>query len=333
MGLAAPRCLRPRPPAQGCRRRPAPRGLVPGLLAPILLAWPARGQAAWPAAAIAQAITVQVLAPVPSSGTLIKREGDRYTVLTAWHGLEMVQPGEAIDVQAPDGQVYALAERPRRLDPGLDLGLLVFTSRRSYRVARPVDGAMASPGVPVIVAGFPLPTATITVRTFRLREGRIEGLLSAATAQQGYRLLYNVVGSTLPGMSGGPVLRADGGLLGIHGRAELSSTGTDQESVALRSGTSLGIPIDAVLAERLGLRLETAPPPASAAVSPAPPAAVAPVTVRERVVIREPVVIQEPVREPGDLGAPCISYLYSTLGFGSVPLRCQREVETLNRFR
>lgn len=300
------------------------------LASPTLELGAVQAQAGPPAATVAQAITVQVLGPVPSSGTLVKREGDRYTVLTAWHGLEAVQPGETVEVQTADGQVHGLAERPRRLDPALDLGLLTFETRRPYRVARLAEGAQAAPGLPIYVAGFPLATATITARTFRLREGRIEGLLPEPAAQQGYRLLYNVIGSTLPGMSGGPVLRADGLLLGIHGRAELSTTATDQEEVRIRSGTSLGMPVDRRLAARLALRLEAGTPQRP---DPQPEPRPEPVVIREPVVVREAVVIREPMREPGDLGAPCVSYLYSSGLFGGIPLRCQREVEILNRLR
>lgn len=275
-----------------------------------------------PAASTAVAITVQILGPVPSSGTLVKQDDDRYTVLTAWHGLASVRPGEELQVQTADGQLHGLIEPPRRLEPGVDLGVLVFRSRQPYRLARLAAVGLAAPGQAVFVAGFPLATATIAMRTFRLREGRIEGVLPPQAAQQGYRLLYNVIGSTLPGMSGGPVVRADGLVVGIHGRAEVSASPTAQEDVWIKSGTSLAIPFDGRLAERLALRLVTEVPT---------PGAQPAEQVRERVVIREQVLIREPQREPGDLGAPCISYLYS--GPFGIPSRCQREVEMLNRLR
>jgi hypothetical protein len=135
-------------------------------------------------------------------------------------------------------------------------------------------------------------------------------------------------------MSGGPVLRADGLVVGIHGRAELSASPTAQEDVLIKSGTSLAIPFESRLAERLALRLVTevaTPRPQPAEPDRERVVIREPEIRREPVVIREQVVIREPQREPGDLGAPCLSYLYSDPFL--IPSRCQREVQMLNRFQ
>ena len=39
---------------------------------------------------------------------------------------------------------------------------------------------------------------------------------------------------TLPGMSGGPVLDKKGGLVGIHGQAEIDTTMTQSEGIAVK---------------------------------------------------------------------------------------------------
>jgi hypothetical protein len=46
---------------------------------------PAQPQSAEDVAKAAQAITVRIEGATQGSGVLVKREGNRYTVLTAWH--------------------------------------------------------------------------------------------------------------------------------------------------------------------------------------------------------------------------------------------------------
>ena len=53
-------------------------------------------------AKIAKAITVQILgAGSPGSGVLVKKEGNRYTVLTAWHVVKDNRPGEEVGIITP----------------------------------------------------------------------------------------------------------------------------------------------------------------------------------------------------------------------------------------
>jgi tetratricopeptide (TPR) repeat protein len=78
------------------------------------------------------------------------------------------------------------------------------------------------------------------LRIFRFKEGRLE-----ANAQvfipNGYQLLYS--NPTLPGMSGGAVLNAQGQLVGIHGQSETDSLMSEQKEVAVKTGTNQAIPI------------------------------------------------------------------------------------------
>ena len=95
------------------------------------------------------------------------------------------------------------------------------------------------------VAGYSLPSMAITERIFRVSEARFQNLLRRN--RDGYNLIYTAT-STVPGMSGGPVLaarlcpdrdyRAYAGIIGIHGKSE------DYNSTSSRSGISLAIPIN-----------------------------------------------------------------------------------------
>jgi len=98
------------------------------------------------------------------------------------------------------------------------------------------------------VAGYSLPSRSIAERVMRVSFAAPQNLL--AKNKDGYNLIYEAT-STVPGMSGGPVIAARlcpmlnrypasgayAGIVGIHGKSEeYSNTGS-------RSGISLAIPI------------------------------------------------------------------------------------------
>ena len=69
---------------------------------------PAQAQSAEAVAQIAQAITVRMEGATQGSGVLVKREGNRYTVLTAWHVVSGQRAGEELDIYTPDGQRHSV---------------------------------------------------------------------------------------------------------------------------------------------------------------------------------------------------------------------------------
>jgi len=70
---------------------------------------PAHAQSAESVGKIAEAITVRIEgAGSPGTGVLVKREGNRYTVLTAWHVVSGQRPGEELAIYTPDGQSHRL---------------------------------------------------------------------------------------------------------------------------------------------------------------------------------------------------------------------------------
>lgn len=102
------------------------------------------------------------------------------------------------------------------------------------------------------VVGYSLPTKSITERVLRVSFAELKNILNRN--KNGYNLIYEAT-STVPGMSGGPVLAARlcpqkdfspnatfnngsyAGIIGVHGQSEeYGNTGS-------RSGISLGIPI------------------------------------------------------------------------------------------
>ena len=55
---------------------------------------------------IAQEVTVRIEGATQGSGVIVKRKGDTYTVLTAWHVIKSNQQGEEISIYTNDEQSY-----------------------------------------------------------------------------------------------------------------------------------------------------------------------------------------------------------------------------------
>jgi len=94
--------------------------------------------------------------------------------------------------------------------------VLIFSSPTAYEIARVGDVKSVSMGSPIFVAGFPLPSSSVSMRLLRLIKGDVIANATVAIAD-GYQLLYD--NQTLPGVSGGAMLNAKGELVGIHGKA------------------------------------------------------------------------------------------------------------------
>ncbi len=214
-------------------------------------------------ARIAKAITVRLeTAASPGSGVLVKRDGERYTVLTAWHVVSSNRLGEELAIVTPDGEEHQLEQGSIQRIGQVDMAVLTFSSRRVYEVA-PI-GNIDSVAMldPIFVAGFPLPTSAVPLRLIRILKGEViakpENPLPG-----GYQLLYS--NPTLAGMSGGSVLNSKGKLVGIHGKAEKDDQISESMGKAIATRTNMAVPI--TYYRRSALR--TSPKPLST-VLPAP---------------------------------------------------------------
>ena len=201
---------------------------------------PSNAQSTEAVAKVAQVITVRIEGATQGSGVLVKRDGNRYTVLTAWHVLSGQRPGEELDIYTPDGQRHQLEQGSIKRLGELDMAVLTFTSSGSYDLARVGDVKSVSSGSGIYVAGFPLPTSAVPTRLWRFLDGKVIAN-STVTLPNGYQLLYS--NPTLPGMSGGAVMNAQGQLVGIHGQGETDSKMSEQQGVAVKTGTNQAVPI------------------------------------------------------------------------------------------
>jgi len=201
---------------------------------------PAQAQSAQAVGKVAQAITVRIEGATQGSGVLVKREGTRYTVLTAWHVVNEQKPGEELSVYTADGQRHQLEEGSIKRLGDVDMAVLSFSSPNPYHVAQVGDVTSVSMGSPIYVTGFPLPTSAVPTRLMRFLDGKVVAN-STVSIPNGYKLLYS--NQTLPGMSGGAVLNAHGQLVGIHGQGETDSIMTEQQGVVVKTGTNQAMPI------------------------------------------------------------------------------------------
>ncbi len=76
-------------------------GITTVTTAVVLQQGPAVAQDASAVARVAKAITVRIEGATQGSGVLVKKEGNRYTVLTAWHVVSSNQPGEELFLLLP----------------------------------------------------------------------------------------------------------------------------------------------------------------------------------------------------------------------------------------
>jgi S1-C subfamily serine protease len=200
----------------------------------------AQAQSSQAAARAAQAVTVRIEGATQGSGVLVKRDGNRYTVLTAWHVVSAQRPGEELAIYTPDGRSHPLEAGSIRRLGTVDLAVLTFSSSTAYETARIGDRGSVQMGGAIYVSGFPLPSSAVPSRLLRFLDGQVIANAQVAIPN-GYQLLYS--NPTLPGMSGGPVFNSRGEVVGIHGQGETDAEMSEQRGVAVKTGTNQGVPI------------------------------------------------------------------------------------------
>jgi tetratricopeptide (TPR) repeat protein len=182
---------------------------------------------------IAQAITVRIaVGQGNGSGILLQKDRDVYTVLTAAHVVKGESAGKLTITTADDKQYKAI--EVRRYQGDVDLAIVRFRSAGSYQLAELGDSNRLAGGMDLYAGGFPAPTRVITEPVFVFRRGQVVAN-SKRVFKDGYALLYD--NSTLPGMSGGPILDEAGKVVAIHGKGDREQ-GTD-----VKTGYNAGIPI------------------------------------------------------------------------------------------
>ena len=215
-------------------------GITAATTAVVLHQGGAIAQDASAVARIAKAITVRIEGSTQGSGVIVKQEGNRYTVLTAWHVVSGNRPGEEVGIYTPDGKEHQLEQGSIQRLGQVDMAVLTFSSPGAYEVAPVGDVKSVSMGNQIFVSGFPLESSAVPSRLMRFLKGDVVANATVAIPD-GYQLLYS--NQTLPGMSGGSVLNSQGQLVGIHGRSERDDQVSMSSGKAVSTGTNQAVPI------------------------------------------------------------------------------------------
>jgi tetratricopeptide (TPR) repeat protein len=167
---------------------------------------------------------------ISGSGVILKKSGNIYTAITAYHVVKEDQK----NIITPDKEVHPIQKV--KLLAGLDLALVEFQSSKNYQLAKIGDSTKATATTTIYVAGFPGKSAAISNPDLFIIKGQVNA--NGLPQREGYNILYD--SGTRRGMSGGAVLNENGELVAIHGRA-------DEELVSEKSNskiiTGLGITI------------------------------------------------------------------------------------------
>lgn len=189
----------------------------------------------------ARNINVKIFTPYSdATGVLVKKDSNKYLVLTAWHALAGIQKGDELDVKTNDGKFHSVYLDSIKKIENVDLGIFKFESSIKYKVAELGIVEDIDMTDKVYVFGFPLPNSSVEQSIARIQPGQVTGI-SSKYNKDGYQILYD--NSTLPGMSGGSILDLNGKLIGIHGRSEKDETVSVGKNKLVSTGTNMGIPI------------------------------------------------------------------------------------------
>ena len=207
---------------------------------------PAKSQSIEAAAEVAKAITVRIEGATQGSGVLIQKSRFddsyiplpdglfEYKVISAWHVLKSNQKGEEINLVTPDGKRYFFTIQDVKRIRDFDLAVFRFKSRSQYQTADTSTIDLYQKAK-LLVAGFPLDSS----QELTITSGKLVGEATFSLGG-GYQILYS--NRTSAGMSGGPVLNAEGDLIGIHGQGERDSVMTSKAGKDIKTGVNLGIP-------------------------------------------------------------------------------------------
>jgi WD40 repeat protein len=180
-------------------------------------------------AQIAADITVRIDGQENGSGAIVAREGDTYQVLTNCHVVDT--PGSYAIVTS-DGEQHLINISRANCHREADLAVVQFSAKKDYLVAEIGDSAQLTTGTAIYIAGWVDRDPVNPERGYRFRNGAIAGI--QPHARKGYAIVHT--SESRPGMSGGPILDAQGRLIGINGQSF-----TDPNSNAVEF---YGIPID-----------------------------------------------------------------------------------------
>jgi tetratricopeptide (TPR) repeat protein len=190
-----------------------------------------------------------------SSGVIIHRKGDLYTLVTSRHVVcgsrrcSELPVGESYSLGLSDGsigsstgqQYQVQAASVKLLGNNLDLAIIQFRSDRNYGVVKVAVPGSLKIDDDVYTSGFPSEKPG-----FILARGKALAVVNKRLLGDsgGYTVVYDAL--TLPGMAGGGVFNDNGQLVAIHGWGDRYRENTilgDNSRIGSKIGTNRGVPV------------------------------------------------------------------------------------------
>ena len=103
---------------------------------------------------LAKSISVRIEGATKGSGVIVKREGDIYTVLTAWHVIKDNLITEEVGIITSDNEEHVWEPINLKRLGKVDLALFTFRSKNLYKTASIGDAKVVNYKDQVYVAGF-----------------------------------------------------------------------------------------------------------------------------------------------------------------------------------
>jgi serine protease Do len=177
-----------------------------------------------------------------ASGTIIKQQGLRYTVLTT----SRIIDGSLLKIITSDGNSHSVIKSNDYIpSSGIELAVLRFNSKKTYKAATVSDPIAPSTGINssnIFIAGYPQSTETITSPVYSLRTGTQK---KSITLKGGYTMSYKA--NLLPGMEGSGIFDSNGVMIGVNGYSLKETNRPDaiNPSISFQDGSFAGIAISA----------------------------------------------------------------------------------------
>lgn len=193
------------------------------------------------------------------TGVIIGKKGDTYTAITSKHVIPNFNPAEGLEAYSMiHNSYYPILNVEYPTNNSEDIMIFQFQSSDQHSIATlnflvgescisnnrsAISKQWSSCHDNIKVAGISMPSGSITSPVYRFIESSLQERVVGN--KDGFEFIYSA--STVPGMSGGPIVVARKAcdtdvfyaVVAIHGRSEDYISGG-------RSGISLGVPVDLI---------------------------------------------------------------------------------------
>ncbi len=178
---------------------------------------------------LARLSSVEIIIPKKGfgSGVIVNKEGNRYTILTAWHLFDDLEPGSEFKIRTAHNKTYKINQESIRRINNLDIAIFPLESVSNYETAKFTDLIDLKRNDILFSSGF-------ASGIFHFKKGKV--IANAGVyIKEGNQLIYT--NRVISGMSGGALFDLNSNLVGINTMSNLKSFDDKQQPY------SIGVPI------------------------------------------------------------------------------------------